>query len=148
MRLRLFCFRGDDVYKKIAGLSGGERARIALLKLMLSRANFLLLDEPTNHLDIKSREALEADLESYRGTLFIISHDRYFINKTADRILYLDSTGITEFKGGYSYYLEHLERLNHDSVEKKPEKPVVNEFKLKKERAVGDQKDKDSRLEM
>ena len=132
--LAAFLFRGDDVYKKIAGLSGGERARIALLKLMLSRANFLLLDEPTNHLDIKSREALEAALESYRGTLFIISHDRYFINKTADRILYLDSTGITEFKGGYSYYLEHLERLNHDSVEKKPEKPVVNEFKLKKER--------------
>lgn len=89
--LAAFLFVGDDVFKPIGALSGGERAKVSLLKLMLSSANLLLLDEPTNHLDISSREALEDALLHYEGTLFIISHDRYFINKLASRVLYMQN---------------------------------------------------------
>lgn len=101
-----FLFRADDVFKLIGELSGGERARLALLKLMLQKANFLLLDEPTNHLDIQSREMLEEALSNYEGTIFAISHDRYFINKLANRILYMDNTKIADYSGNYDYYLE------------------------------------------
>lgn len=99
-----FLFRGDDVFKHVSELSGGERARIAILKLMLSGANMLLLDEPTNHLDISSCEALENALLNYDGTLFVISHDRYLINKLADRIYYLTPDGVKEYRGSYDAY--------------------------------------------
>lgn len=104
--LASFLFTGDDVFKVINTLSGGEKCRINLLKLMLSRANLLLLDEPTNHLDIMSREALEDALLTYDGTLLVISHDRYFLNKVINRILELNEDGVKEFLGNYSYYQE------------------------------------------
>lgn len=104
--LASFLFTGDDVFKIINTLSGGEKCRINLLKLMLSKSNLLLLDEPTNHLDIMSREALEDALLSYDGTLMVISHDRYFLNKVINRILELNEDGIKEFLGNYSYYQE------------------------------------------
>ncbi|MCF0148314.1 MAG: ABC-F family ATP-binding cassette domain-containing protein [Clostridium sp.] len=104
--LASFLFTGDDVFKIINTLSGGEKCRINLLKLMLSRSNLLLLDEPTNHLDIMSREALEEALLSYDGTLLVISHDRYFLNKVINRILELNEEGVKEFLGNYSYYQE------------------------------------------
>ena len=104
--LASFLFTGDDVFKIIGTLSGGEKCRINLLKLMLSRSNLLLLDEPTNHLDIISREALEDAILSYDGTLMIISHDRYFLNKVINRILELKEDGITQYLGNYSYYQE------------------------------------------
>lgn len=104
--LAAFLFKGDDIYKPVSELSGGERARIALLKLMLSGANFLLLDEPTNHLDITSCEALENALLGYDGTLFIISHDRYLINKLANRLYKLSENGAAGYLGNYDFYLE------------------------------------------
>ncbi len=109
--LGAFLFKGEDVFKSIKLLSGGEKSRVALIKLILSESNLLLLDEPTNHLDIVSKEALEEALLNYDGTVFTISHDRYFLNKVATRILYLDSeSGITEYHGNYSYYLEKKNR--------------------------------------
>jgi len=104
--LASFLFTGDDVFKTISSLSGGERGRVALVKLMLSGANFIILDEPTNHLDIASKEILEAALNSYEGTIFYVSHDRFFINKTADRILKLSENGVDNYLGNYDYYLE------------------------------------------
>ncbi len=110
--LGVFLFRGDDVFKKISVLSGGERARVALAKLMLSGANFLILDEPTNHLDIPSKEALEEALLSYDGTLLAVSHDRYFINRLADRILELTPGEISSVSGNYDDYLAFCEKRN------------------------------------
>ncbi len=107
--LAAFLFTGDDVFKKIEDLSGGERGRVSLAKLMLSSANLLILDEPTNHLDITSKEILESALRSYTGTVFYVSHDRYFINKTATRILDLTGGHLNEYKGNYDYYLEKKE---------------------------------------
>ena len=104
--LATFLFTGEDVFKTINKLSGGEKCRINLLKLMLSRSNLLLLDEPTNHLDILSREALEESILSYDGTLIVISHDRYFLNKVINRIVELQEEGTTEYLGNYSYYVE------------------------------------------
>lgn len=104
--LAAFLFMGDDVFKKIHDLSGGEQGRVALAKLMLSSANFLILDEPTNHLDIPSKEILESALCNYTGTVLYVSHDRYFINKTATRILDLTGQHLNEYKGNYDYYLE------------------------------------------
>ena len=115
--LAVFLFRGDDVFKPVSALSGGERARLLLLKLMLSQANFLLLDEPTNHLDIVSREALENALDQYPGTLLIVSHDRYLINKAADRIYDLQPNGTVEYVGNYDDYLE---KKKAQSVAEKP----------------------------
>ena len=103
-----FLFRGEDVFKLIRDLSGGERARVSLCKIMLSQSNFLLLDEPTNHLDIISREILEDNLHRYEGTLLFISHDRYFINRVADKILVLTPEGIQTYLGNYDFYMEHL----------------------------------------
>ncbi|WP_195238474.1 ABC-F family ATP-binding cassette domain-containing protein [Romboutsia sp. 1001285H_161024_C4] len=113
--LGAFLFEGEDVFKKISTLSGGERARVAILKLILSKANFLLLDEPTNHLDIDSKEVLEEALCGYTGTVFTISHDRYFLNTVVDKILVLDETGITEYLGNYDYYLEKKKQVQEMS---------------------------------
>lgn len=104
--LAAFLFTGDDVFKTVKSLSGGERGRVSLAKLMLSEANFLILDEPTNHLDIVSKEILEDALNSYTGTVLYVSHDRYFINKTATRILDLNHKTLTNYLGNYEYYLE------------------------------------------
>ena len=101
-----FLMRGDDVYKKISSLSGGERARVQLLEIVLSKADLLMLDEPTNHLDIASKEAVEQALIGYNGTLIAVSHDRYFINRLADRIYAFQNGRLTEYKGNYDYYLE------------------------------------------
>ena len=109
--LAAFLFTGDDVFKLISALSGGERGRVSLAKLMLSEANFLILDEPTNHLDIASKEILEEALNSYTGTVFYVSHDRYFINQTATRILDLTNQAIVNYIGDYDYYLEKKEEL-------------------------------------
>ena len=131
--LAAFLFRGDDVYNKVADLSGGEKARVAILKMMLSGANFLLLDEPTNHLDIGSREALEQALTEYNGTILMVSHDRYLINRLSDRIYYLTDHGVQEFKGGYDAYW----KIFRESAEppKTVEKPKSggNEYKKRKE---------------
>ncbi|MBU5481541.1 ribosomal protection-like ABC-F family protein [Blautia sp. MSJ-19] len=109
--LAAFLFTGDDVFKEISSLSGGERGRVSLAKLMLSEANFLILDEPTNHLDIASKEILEEALNSYTGTVLYVSHDRYFINQTATRILDLTNQSVVNYIGDYDYYLEKKEEL-------------------------------------
>lgn len=109
--LAAFLFTGDDVFKRIGDLSGGERGRVSLAKLMLSRANFLILDEPTNHLDISSKEILEKALNEYTGTLLYVSHDRYFINQTATRILDLVNRTFVNYIGNYDYYLEKKDEL-------------------------------------
>lgn len=109
--LAAFLFTGDDVYKRIGDLSGGERGRVSLAKLMLSESNFLILDEPTNHLDITSKEILEDALNSYEGTVLYVSHDRYFINRTADRILELRDKTLTGYLGNYDYYTEKKQAL-------------------------------------
>ena len=109
--LAAFLFTGDDVFKQISSLSGGERGRVSLAKLMLSEANFLILDEPTNHLDIASKEILENALNDYTGTVLYVSHDRYFINQTASRILDLVNHTFVNYIGNYDYYLEKKEEL-------------------------------------
>ncbi len=108
--LAAFCFTGDDVYQKISSLSGGERGRLSLAKLMLSEANLLLLDEPTNHLDIIGREILEDAIRAYTGTVFYVSHDRYFVNRTATRVLELTRSTILSYDGNYDDYLNFKER--------------------------------------
>ena len=134
--LAAFLFTGDDVFKEISALSGGERGRVSLAKLMLSEANFLILDEPTNHLDIASKEILEEALNSYTGTVLYVSHDRYFINQTATRILDLTNQSVVNYIGDYDYYLEKKEELTEKyapsaaetSVESKEE--ALSEGKL------------------
>ena len=107
--LAAFLFTGDDVFKRIGDLSGGEKGRVSLAKLMLSEANFLILDEPTNHLDITSKEILESAISGYEGTVLYVSHDRYFINRTATRILDLTGGQLVNYIGNYDYYLEHVD---------------------------------------
>lgn len=114
--LAAFLFTGDDVYKQVKDLSGGERGRLSLAKLMLSESNFLILDEPTNHLDITSKEILEDALNSYEGTLLYVSHDRYFINRTASRILDLEGGALTGYLGNYDYYLEKKDSLAKSAI--------------------------------
>lgn len=119
--LAVFLFRGDDVFKEIKTLSGGERARVELTKLMLKPANFLLMDEPTNHLDIQSREALEKALSDYDGTMLMVSHDRYFINKLADRIIYMTSDGLKSFTGNYDEFLaKNTVTATEEKIAEKP----------------------------
>lgn len=133
--LAAFLFKGDEVYKNLSDCSGGERARIALLKLMLGKFNFLLLDEPTNHLDAFSREELENTLLEYSGTMLIVSHDRYFINKLASRILELTPTGVNEYLGNYDEYIDRKNKVaSQEVVEKKETVKKVNDYLLKKER--------------
>lgn len=139
--LAAFLFKGDDVFKVLKELSGGERARIALLKLMLGGYNLLLLDEPTNHLDAFSREELENTLIDYSGTMLIVSHDRYFINKLSSRILELSENGIKEYLGNYDYYIE--KKLSSEQscvVIKEKSAPKVNDYKLRKEQAAEQRK--------
>ena len=142
--LSQFLFVGDDIFKEISDLSGGEKGRLSLLKLMLSNANLLLMDEPTNHLDIDSKEVLEDAILDYEGTLFVISHDRYFLNRVTDKILELTEEGITEYLGNYDYYLEKKnETLYEDDdetgktktqlkLDRKKEKELIIKEKQKK----------------
>lgn len=139
--LAAFLFKGDDVFKVLKELSGGERARIALLKLMLGGHNLLLLDEPTNHLDAFSREELENTLLDYSGTMLIVSHDRYFINKLSSRILELSEAGIKEYLGNYDYYLERKTLAEQADVSVKEKVvPKINDYKLRKEQAAEQRK--------
>lgn len=142
--LGCFLFRGEDVFKEIRNLSGGEKARVSLCKIMLSNANFLLLDEPTNHLDIASREVLEQNLTSYEGTLFFISHDRYFINQVATRILELRVDQAVPYLGNYDFYVEHrrmeeeiaqTEAPTENKISFTQQKMAASELRKKKARA-------------
>lgn len=133
--LAAFLFTGDDVFKQISELSGGERGRVSLAKLMLSEANFLILDEPTNHLDITSKEILEDALNRYTGTILYVSHDRYFINKTATRILELTGQTFLNYIGNYDYFLEKKELMNQlylssSNASQDVAKEAVSETKL------------------
>lgn len=138
--LAQFLFKGEDVFKNVGKLSGGEKARVSLLKLMLGKANMLLLDEPTNHLDIHSREALENALSNYGGTLLIVSHDRYLINKLADRIVWLDKNGTVNIDGNYDRYIElkaakeQAEQTNLAVQAKAVTEAKKNDYKERKER--------------
>ena len=134
--LACFLFTGDDVFKKISDLSGGERGRVSLAKLMLSNANFLILDEPTNHLDIMSKEILESALNRYTGTVLYVSHDRYFINKTASRIMELSVNTVTNYIGNYDYYLEKRDILAPKEVKQvssEKNTAVKDDWKAQKE---------------
>ena len=130
--LGAFLFEGEEVFKKISTLSGGERARVAILKLILSNSNFLLLDEPTNHLDIDSKEVLEEALLGYTGTIFTISHDRYFLNTVVDKILVLDENGVTEYLGNYDYYIEKKKQVQEMSVVEEVEEKTKTQIKEEK----------------
>ena len=131
--LGAFLFSGDDVYKEISTLSGGERSRVSLAKLMLSKANLLLMDEPTNHLDIDTKEVLEDALIQYKGTLLVISHDRYFLNKVVHKIFKMNRKGMEVFLGNYDYYLEKKkqEQLLREGQQIAP---IINKTQLKQER--------------
>ena len=130
-----FLFKGDDVFKLVGDLSGGEQARLALLKLFLQGDNFLILDEPTNHLDVPTREIVERALQQFGGTCFIISHDRYFLDQVSTRTLVLENKGITEYLGNYSYYKEKLKEQNDiaaltEPVEEVPKDKAKTETKV------------------
>lgn len=138
--LAAFLFTGDDVFKYVKSISGGERGRVSLAKLMLSNANFLILDEPTNHLDIMSKEILENALNKYTGTILYVSHDRYFINKTASRILELRNQQFTNYIGNYDYYLEKqvietstLSSEQSNNAEVTNDSTLKNDWKTQKE---------------
>ena len=145
-----FLFKGDDVFKTIDKLSGGEKCRINLLKLMLSKSNLLLLDEPTNHLDIMSREALEDAILSYDGTLIVISHDRYFLNKVIHKIVELKEDGLNEYLGNYSYYVEKKKNPQRfetlEEVAKGKTKTQIKEDNRKKREAKKEEKAKKLRI--
>ncbi len=143
--LASFLFKGDEVFKPLSNMSGGERARVSLLKLMLKKSNFLLLDEPTNHLDAASREELEKTLLNYSGTMLIVSHDRYFINKLATRILELKKDGVVEYLGNYDYYVEHIRSDGLDNSQKSPsekKQKTQNDYFLKKQQQSEERKRK------
>ena len=139
-----FLFEGEEVFKKISTLSGGERARVAILKLILSNANLLLLDEPTNHLDIDSKEVLEEALSGYTGTIFTISHDRYFLNTVVDKVLVLDENGITEYLGNYDYYIEKKKQVQEmntvEVVEEKTKTQLKEEKRKEREQREAEKK--------
>ena len=136
-----FLFKGDDVFKPLSQMSGGERARVSLLKLMLNGSNLLLLDEPTNHLDASSREQLEKTLADYKGTMLIISHDRYFINKLADRILLLTKDGMVQYLGNYDYYSEKVLLSENEAQEQSmPVQKKPNTYELEKQERAKERK--------
>lgn len=137
--LAKFNFFDEDLFKSVGELSGGERARLELLKLMLSKSNFLLLDEPTNHLDIESKEVLENAIVDYSGTVLIISHDRYFLNKVVNKIWYLEDGKITEFYGNYDYFLEKLNEKNE------AEEKIISKTEIEKEKKKKKEKEKEER---
>ena len=128
-----FLFVGDDIFKTIDELSGGERGRLSLLKIMLKGANFLVLDEPTNHLDIDSKEILEDALLKYEGTVLSISHDRYFLNKTVDKIFEMKNDSINVFLGNYDYYLEKTTEVELEDGNYKSKTEIAKEKKLERE---------------
>ena len=146
--LGMFLFRGDEVFKTVGMLSGGEKARLSLLCLFLEKPNFLILDEPTNHLDIPTREIMEDAIEAFGGTCLVVSHDRYFLDKVADRILELDHGKLTEYLGNYSYYKEKKQDLEafekdrngkeEEEEKEKEEKPRENEHQMKTEVSAAD----------
>lgn len=142
--LASFLFKGDEVFKPLNKMSGGERARVSLLKLMLKGGNLLLLDEPTNHLDASSREELEKTLLDYSGTLLIVSHDRYFINKLADRVLVISQDGVKEYLGNYDYYIEHAKEEQQENTAQTAKtdspKPAKNDYQLQKQRQSDERK--------
>ena len=138
--LALFLFRGEDVFKEISTLSGGEKARVALCELMLKKDNFLLLDEPTNHLDLASREVLESALDDYDGTILAVSHDRYFINRLADRILYFKNQTLLEHRGNYDDYISSLALEDKTQNDKKTAGAGGTAYKQAKEEAARQRK--------
>ena len=144
--LGAFLFEGEEVFKKISTLSGGERARVAILKLILSNANLLLLDEPTNHLDLDSKEVLEEALSNYTGTIFTISHDRYFLNTVVDKVLVLDENGITEYLGNYDYYIEKKKQVQEmntvEVVEEKTKTQLKEEKRKEREQREAEKKNR------
>lgn len=144
--LGAFLFEGEEVFKKISTLSGGERSRVAILKLILSNANLLLLDEPTNHLDIDSKEVLEEALSSYTGTIFTISHDRYFLNTVVDKVLVLDENGITEYLGNYDYYIEKKKQVQEmntvEVIEEKTKTQLKEEKRKEREQREAEKKNR------
>ncbi len=135
--LSQFMFIGDDVFKEISDLSGGEKGRLSILKMIMSKANLLLMDEPTNHLDMDSKEVLEDALLDYEGTVFVISHDRYFLNRVANKIFLMTENGIQEFLGNYDYYLEKTTKKNEDdSDDKKSKTKTQIQQEKRKEREI------------
>lgn len=128
-----FLFKNDDVFTPVSSLSGGERARVALIKLMLSGSNFLILDEPTNHLDIKSREALEDALLGYDGTMLVVSHDRYFINKLATKIYYMENSGVKKYDGDYTYFSQTGKAVNAATAVKPKESSSKLDYRAQKQ---------------
>jgi ATP-binding cassette subfamily F protein 3 len=146
--LAQFLFYGDDMYKIVEELSGGEKGRLSLLKLMTSNANFLLLDEPTNHLDIDSKEVLEDSLINYEGTVLVVSHDRYFLNKVVNKIYDLSEDGVFEYLGNYDYYLEkkaELEETN-DEVTINKTKTQINAEKKKERELIRDRQQREKNI--
>ncbi len=145
--LAQFLFFGDDIFKEISELSGGEKSRVALIKLMMSKANLLLMDEPTNHLDIDSKEVLEDALQTYEGTVLVISHDRYFLNKVTNKILDLSATGIDEYLGNYSYYLEKKNAPiydDEDDIIQKTRTQLKAEKKKEKDKRLHEKQQKET----
>ena len=143
--LAAFLFTGEDVYKRIDNLSGGERGRVSLAKLMLSESNFLILDEPTNHLDILSKEILEDALNAYEGTLLYVSHDRYFINRTASRILDLTGQKLLGYLGNYDYYLEKKDELEQKLLSDAPESSPKSSLASESKKSWQDQKEQQAK---
>ena len=131
-------FHGDDVFKKIGELSGGQKARLVLLKLVLDGANCLVLDEPTNHLDIMARETVEAALEAFDGTVLVVSHDRYFVNEVADRIWEIEDQEVKDYKGNYDFYLEERQKQAQDAAEAAAEAERQAEYAAKQQKAVAE----------
>lgn len=151
--LAKFMFIGDDIFKLVGDLSGGERSRVTLLELMLSDSNFLLMDEPTNHLDISSKEVLEEALNNYEATVFMISHDRYFLNKVCNRIIEVKDNGIEIFEGNYNYYLSKKENPNFEveikenKTQKKKDQKKLREEQKERQKLVRESEKIEKRIE-
>jgi ATP-binding cassette subfamily F protein 3 len=141
--LGCFLFPGDEVFKKVGSLSGGEKARLALAKMMLKTANFLVLDEPTNHLDIPAKEMIEEALINYDGTVIVISHDRYFISKIANRIIEIRDGELYSYSGSYAYYLEKKEEEKNQALAKKRAEEEAKRLAEKRAKQKEKEKERD-----